>query len=93
VVERFVNDGPFVITALERAERVLRETGHADRIVELYASTWRRVDRPGRMAGVFMTQSNWYKIGQLYAAKLREAGDEAKADQIADELRIAVGGG
>ncbi len=91
VIRRFVNDGPFVITALKRTEAMLRQTGKADRVPQLYEQTWRRTARPQQMAGTFMTQSNWYRIGMLYAAKLKEAGDADEAANIEAEIRGVVG--
>jgi len=86
VLRRFVNDGPFAITALQRTEAMLRATGNADKILALYEQTWRRTRRPQQMAGTFMSQSNWYQIGKLYAAKLTEAGENASAAEVLKQI-------
>jgi hypothetical protein len=86
VLRRFVNDGPFAITALKRTEAMLVETGKESKVVELYASTWQRTQRPQEMAGDFLSQSNWYRIGKLYAAKLAAAGEKEKAADVLKQI-------
>jgi len=90
VINRFANAGPFVITALSKAEKLLRDSKKDDRIVTLYETTWTKLIRPRDMAGPFMTQSNWYRVGTIYASKLAEAGDKQKADAVKAQLEGAV---
>lgn len=90
VINRFANAGPFVITALSKAEKLLRDSKKEDRIVTLYETTWAKLIRPREMAGSFMSQSNWYRVGTIYASKLAEAGDKQKADAVKAQLEGAV---
>jgi len=89
VIERFANAGPFVREALKKAEELLINSGRAERIVDLYASTWNRIERPEQMAGIFVVQSNWYVVGMAYAGKLEEAGQAQQAAAV----RGTIGGG
>ena len=93
VITRYANAGPFVIAALKGAEKMLQETGKPERVVGLYEQTWRRITKPGEMAGEFMTQSNWYVVGMMYVDKLTEAGQGAKAQQVKGQLDAMMTGG
>jgi transglutaminase-like putative cysteine protease len=86
VIERYANAGPFVIDALKGAEKVLVSSKRSDKVVALYEQTWARIKLPKQMAGQFMRQSNWYRVGKLYAKKLEEAGDAAKAASVTAQL-------
>jgi len=87
VIGRYANAGPFVITALRRAEDLLREAGRVSEVVALYEDTWARIRRPEDMAGQFAMQSNWYRVGMGYAAKLEEAGRDADSQQVRALIR------
>jgi hypothetical protein len=87
VVTRYCNDGPFVLSALTGAEQLLRDSNRSDKIVTLYAQAWGQTSKPGDWAPEFVEQSNWYRIGQMYADRLRSAGDMAKAATIEATLR------
>lgn len=91
VITRFANAGPFVIGALRATEQMLVADDKADRVTRLYAQTWQRINKPGNMAGTFQTQSNWYKVGMLYAQKLERHGDPAEADAVRARIRGVVG--
>ncbi len=86
VIEKFPNAGPFVIDALAHAEKALRNLQHGDRVVMLYEQTWQRIHKPREMAGPFTMQSNWYRVGQLLAQKLDEAGEGRKAETVRAQL-------
>lgn len=88
VITRYANAGPFVITALEGAERLLKEDNRGDKVLVLYEQTFAKIQKPQDMAGPYMRQSNWYRVGMMYAGKLAEAG---KTDQAA-AVRKQVGG-
>lgn len=91
VIRRFANDGPFVITALKKTEQMLEAAGKADRVVRLYASTWRSIRPPQRMAGAFATQSNYYQVGMLYADKLDAAGQAEQAAEVREAIKQQLG--
>ena len=86
VVQRYANAGPFVIDALKGAEKMLANSKRQDKVVLLYEQTWGRTKAPQEMAGQFMTQSNWYRVGKMYADKLKESGDAAKAATVTAQL-------
>ena len=89
VIERYANAGPFVLDALEGAEKLLE--GKQDKILLLYDQTWARIQRPKDMAGPFMKQSNWYQVGHEYGNKLSLAGETRRADAVLAQLNNAVG--
>jgi transglutaminase-like putative cysteine protease len=86
VINRYANAGPFVIDALKGAEKVLVNSKRQDKVVTLYEQTWSHIKPPKEMAGQFMTQSNWYRVGKLYAKKLEESGDGAKSKSVLAQL-------
>jgi hypothetical protein len=88
VIERYANAGPFVLEALQRAEKALRDSKRAERVPMLYEQAWERIHRPKEMASPYMRQSNWYRVGQLYAAKLSEAGKVREANAVRQELGV-----
>jgi hypothetical protein len=88
VIERYANAGPFVIGALAGAEKLLADK--PDKIVLLYEQTWAKIKKPEQMAGEFMQQSNWYRVGTMLSDKLRESGDSRKADTITSQLGVAA---
>jgi hypothetical protein len=91
VIERYTNAGPFVLDALVAAEDLLRSSGKEDRVVALYESTWAKCQKPGEMAEQFVTQSNWYCIGDMLAERLDKAGQKPRAQSVRAELETVVG--
>jgi hypothetical protein len=87
VIERFSNAGPFVIPALAKAEALLKDTGKADKVPVLYAGAWAKITPPQEMNEDATAQSNWYRMGKLYAKKLDEAGDSAKSGDVLEKLK------
>ena len=86
VVQHYVNAGPFAVRALKGAESVLERMDQPARVLDLYAGAVKLVIKPeqgGRAE--FVRQSNWYKIRELYAARLAAAGLAQQADQIRAE--------
>lgn len=80
VVEQFANGGPFTLTALQRVEKLLNEAGKGDRVLQAYALTWDQLNKPRQSA--FRNQSNWYRIGMMYADKLEHAGHADEANKV-----------
>ena len=91
VVERFVNDGPFVVEALKRTEAKLRDVGREKHICRLYGSAWAKCTKPYRGAPEWRKQSNWYRIGTMLAQRLADAGEEGKAREVQEEIARAIG--
>ena len=86
VIQRYANAGPFVLEALKGAEKMLVASKRQDKVLVLYGDTWGRTKQPKEMAGQFMTQSNWYKVGTMYADRLKEAGKAAEAALVTGQL-------
>ena len=91
VIRRFANDGPFVITALEKTEQMLAKAGKADRTVKLYQTTWAQITPPDAMAAAFASQSNYYRVGMMYAKRLEEAGQADEATRVREQIRRQIG--
>lgn len=87
VIARYANAGPFVIDALRKAEKILKASDDPRRVLALYRQAWSRIDKPRDMAGVFVMQSNWYRVGKMYAERLNDAGQSDDAAQV----RAALG--
>ena len=86
VIQRYANAGPFVIDALKGAEKMLVDSKRADKVVLLYEKAWGRTKAPREMAGQFMTQSNWYRVGKMYVERLKQANDLPKAQSVDAQL-------
>ena len=86
VIQRYANAGPFVIDALQKAERALRNSNRANLVPVLYEQTWTKITKPKEVTSPYVTQSNWYRVGELFASKLEEAGESGKADNVRDML-------
>lgn len=87
VINRYANAGPFVIAALLKAEQMLRSKKDLRRIVMLYEHAWSQIKKPGEMAPEFARQSNYFRVGQMYAQRLDEAGLRNEASRV----RTAIG--
>ena len=86
VIQRYANAGPFVIDALKGAEKMLVDSKRSDKVVTLYEQAWGRTKAPREMAGQFMTQSNWYKVGKMYVERLKQGNDLSKAQMVDAQL-------
>ena len=91
VLRKFANDGPFVVTALERFEALLIEAGRPERVLVLYREAFKAIDKPDRMSSQFANQSNYYKVGSRLVQMLRDAGDTRTAKQVDKEVVAATG--
>lgn len=86
VINRYTNAGPFVITALEKAARILAGQGHKKRILTLYEQTWLRIKPPPRDMLAFETESAWYQVGKQLETMLKTQGHTHMANKVADQL-------
>ena len=91
ILTRYANAGPFVIEALIQTEKMLTASGRGSKVLPLYASTWKATKKPQAMAGPFMVQSNWYKVGRLYANRLDQAGQTRQAHTVTSKIQSAIG--
>ena len=86
VIQRYANAGPFVIKALKAAERILVEAREGNRILTLYDRAFRSIRPPERMAAPFYRQSNYYRVGTLYADWLDQAGRGLRARGVRGQI-------
>lgn len=87
VIKRYANAGHFVVDALAEAERLLRDNGRPDVVPALYENAWSYIQKPTRMAAPFARQSNWFRVGQRYAAILQSAGRAGDAATVQRQLQ------
>jgi len=90
IILKYANDGPFIMEALQAAERLLKDA-RPEIVAGFYEQAWRRIKRPHKIALTEITKfSNWYRVGSLYAVKLELAGEKGKAKKVKDELEDAI---
>ncbi|MCE7973392.1 MAG: hypothetical protein DYG92_03560 [Leptolyngbya sp. PLA1] len=91
VIDRFANNGPFIVDAASRCEALLVREGkpEADAIA-LYARAFAKVSRPSPSTSPeFLVASNYARIGGRYAALLDTAGRDAEAAKVRATLPVA----
>jgi len=82
VVDKFINDGPMVVTALAGMQSMLKEAGKDDQIIPILEAAARRVRRPGDMSTQFASQSNFYRINMMLAKAYERANRSVEAQRI-----------
>jgi hypothetical protein len=87
VIERYADAGPFVLDALKGAEKLLKDSGQEAKIVALYQACWAKTVPPPVDYSQILAESNWYRVGQMYAGKLHAAGDTAGEQAVLEKLR------
>lgn len=88
VVDKFINDGPMVVTALGGMKSMLDEAGKSDQIIPILEGATRRVERPGDMSTQFATQSNFFRIHMMLATAYQQAGRTGDAQRIKTMLGV-----
>ncbi len=87
VFKRFPNEGPFAVDAAQRCEKLMKDGGKNEGASALYAALWPRMERPGAsIAPEFKQQSNWYRVGRLYASSLEAEGNLPMAESVKKQL-------
>lgn len=80
--------GQLAVQAMERVDRMLRESGDLAALVSTYQRVWTRMPIP-RAAGV--TESTaWFRIGTAYASVLEETGQTTAASQVLQRLSVLM---
>ncbi len=74
-----------MIPALVKAEDLLSDK---KKVALLYQQSWAKIQKPEDMAGPFMQQSNWFRVGAMYAEKLQAAGETHAAGQVMATLGV-----
>jgi hypothetical protein len=90
IINRFVNDGPFVLEALARAEKILQDMDQK-KVLLLYEQTWSKIKKPKYTGNEFSRQSVWYRVGSIYMDRLELAGDAPKAAAVKSKLDAVAG--
>ena len=88
VLNRFANDGPYVVEASARIEELLRENGKQKEIVPTYKGLWQRLERPSKTRPEAFRQCNWFRVGVYYALALDEAGKASERDAVLRTLEL-----
>lgn len=84
VLTRNILAGPVVLTAIQRADALLREKNEIGRLAKLYEQVWPQLPEPE--AGVFAVTTPYYKVGEQYARLMKDSGDQAKLREITERL-------
>ncbi len=88
VVEKFINDGPMVVTALAGMQSMLEASGKEAQIIPVLEAATRRVNRPSDMSTQFATQSNFFRIHKMLADAYAKAGRSGDARRIRQQLGL-----
>ena len=88
VIGRYADAGPFVLDALKHAEKLLKDSGQADKNRHCFIKPAgpKTVPPPPEYSQI-LSESNWYRVGKLYANKLRDAGDATGEQAVLDKLK------
>lgn len=91
VIDRFANNGPFVVDAAARCEALLAREGKPESdAVALYARAFARVSEPSPATSPeFLVASNYARLGGRYATLLAKAGQDAEAAKVRATLPVA----
>ena len=74
ILNRYANDGPFAIVALQEASKLLAEKNDAIANVKLHERAFGIMEVPIEISPRFARQSNWYRSGVMLAQALRIVG-------------------
>ncbi|MHC5007059.1 MAG: hypothetical protein ACYTGF_06840 [Planctomycetota bacterium] len=92
VIFRYANAGPFVLSALNEAEKLLAQAGRDDKVIELYNRAFASIKRPPSIAVPFYRQSNYFRVGARYADRLQQAGHGLQAAAILTRIKAREAG-
>lgn len=73
-------NGPLVLSAMQRADVLLREVKDIPRLIEFYAAVWTRMDRP--RPSPYARSTPYFLVGQAYAQALEDAGRQREAGNV-----------
>jgi hypothetical protein len=88
IVNRFANDGPMVVTALENMRTMLTAAGMRENSIDYLRSALGKIEQPGNMSAAFARQSNFFRISMMLAEELEAAGRKGEADSIYNMLGV-----
>ena len=87
ILNRYANDGPFAIVALQEASKLLAEKNDAIANVTLHERAFGIMEVPIEISPRFARQSNWYRSGVMLAEALRIVG--RSNDELLLEQRMS----
>ncbi len=90
VINRFASAGPFVLGALAGAQNILEQQGHKNRVLKLWETTWLKIRPPSRVLGIFMKQSDWYRVGKILESKLVAANQINLAQKVQNQMHLVM---
>ena len=93
VINRFASAGPFVLGALAGAQDILKAQGHKNRVLKLWEMTWLKIKPPSRVLGVFMKESDWYRVGKILEDKLVAANHPKLAQKVQNQMHLVMTSG
>lgn len=93
VINRFASAGPFVLGALAGAQDILKAQGHKNRVLKLWEMTWLKIKPPSRVLGIFMKQSDWYRVGTILENKLVAANQTNLAQKVQNQMHLVMTSG
>ncbi len=86
VVDKFINEGQMVVSALDSMRELLEDAGKGSEIIPVLEHAARRVRKPGDMSTQFAVQSNYYRIHKMLADAYEDAGRANDARRVRQEL-------
>ncbi len=88
IVNRFANEGPMVVSALENMRTMLTAAGMREKSIDYLRSALGKIEQPRNMSAVFARQSNFFRISMMLAEELEAAGQKGEADSIYNMLGV-----
>ena len=79
ILNRYFDDGPFAIVALEEASALLAAQNNSEGNILLHERAFRVMEAPKSISPQFARQSNWWRTGVRLAEAYRLAGRERDA--------------
>lgn len=90
VVRTFPNDGTAIVEAVVLAREVLEKAGKHAAVPDMFAEAFRRISRPSSTSAIAFSQSNYYRVGDLYARALDKAGRTSEAQRVRKMIERGV---
>ncbi len=88
VVQQYADSGSSAVDAAAKCVTLVKKAGKPPAsVLPMLKQAWIRTKRPTVTNPVFANQSNWYRLGALYAKALSDAGQAQQADAVANQLK------
>lgn len=83
-----INDGPMVVDALIRMQKMLETRGKRSEIIPWLEDAARRVQRPPSMGAAFARQSNYFQIHAMLGMELEAAGRGSESRAVYELIGV-----